>query len=137
VLYYIRNKGVAFSMFNANGPLLLILVGVALAVIVYLYVRMINKGSLLFKLVFGLIIGGAVGNNLLDRLIRGSVVDFIFFRIPQINFNFAVFNLADAAISVGVVLLFVSLVISTVRTRSGEPDSNPLLQSQHIQEHDV
>jgi len=113
-LYYIRNQGAAFSMFNSNGPVLIVLIAVAVAVIVYLYLRMLNTGSLLYKLIFGLIIGGATG-NLLDRFIHGSVVDFIWFRIPQIGFSFAIFNLADAAISVGVVLLFVTLLLGGIR----------------------
>jgi signal peptidase II len=57
------------------------------------------------KLVFGLIIGGAFG-NLIDRLLySGYVVDFVSFRIPEIGYKFAIFNVADACISVGVLLL--------------------------------
>ncbi|HEY3993105.1 MAG TPA: signal peptidase II [Ktedonobacteraceae bacterium] len=115
-LYYIRNPGAAFSMFTSNGPVLIALITVAVIVIVYLYLRMVNTGTLLYKLVFGLIIGGATG-NLLDRFTHGSVVDFIWFRIPQIGFSFAIFNLADAAISIGVVLLFFTLLLSGVRNR--------------------
>ena len=115
-LYYIRNQGAAFSMFNTNGPVLIALIAVAVIVIVYLYLRMLNTGSLIYKLIFGLIIGGAAG-NLLDRFTHGSVVDFIWFRIPQISFSFAIFNLADAAISVGVVLLFLTLLLSGVRNK--------------------
>jgi signal peptidase II len=117
VLYYIRNQGAAFSMFNTNGPVLIALIAVAVVVIVYLYLRMLNSGSLLYKLVFGLIIGGAAG-NLLDRFTHGSVVDFIWFRIPQIGFSFAVFNLADSAITIGVILLFIALLFSSGRARS-------------------
>jgi signal peptidase II len=123
-LYYIRNRGAAFSMFDTNGPILIALIAVAVIVIVYLYLRMLNNGSLLYKLIFGLIIGGATG-NLLDRFIHGSVVDFIWFQIPQINFNFAIFNLADAAISVGVVLLFVTLIFSGVRNRGETAEASP------------
>ncbi len=122
-LYYIRNQGAAFSMFDSNGPVLIALIAVAVVVIVYLYLRMLNSGSLLYKLIFGLIIGGATG-NLLDRFIHGSVVDFIWFRIPQIGFNFAIFNLADSAISVGVVLLFVTLIFSSVRNRGEVKEAN-------------
>lgn len=118
-LYYIRNQGAAFSMFTTNGPILFVLIAIAVAVIFYLYLRMLNSGSLLYKLVFGLIIGGAAG-NLLDRFTHGSVVDFIWFRIPQIHFSFAIFNLADSAITVGVVLLFVALLFTGGRARTGE-----------------
>lgn len=102
--WYIQNNGAAFSMFS-NSIMLAILIIAAVCVITYLYARILNTGPLLYKLIFGMIIGGAAG-NLLDRGIHGGyVVDFIFFRIPQIGFNFAIFNLADASISIGVVLL--------------------------------
>ena len=117
MLYYITNRGAAFSMFNTNGFMLIVLIALAVAVIAYFYARMLNTGPLLYKLIFSLIIGGAAG-NLLDRLAHGSVVDFIWFRIPQIGFNFAIFNLADAAISIGVVLLFIMLLFGGVRGKT-------------------
>lgn len=117
-LDYVQNSGAAFSMFT-NTPLLAILIVVAIAVIVYLYLRVLNTGSLALKLIFGMILGGAAG-NLIDRVHHGGyVVDFVFFRIPQIGFQFAVFNLADASISVGVVLLFVYILFGSWR-QTGE-----------------
>jgi signal peptidase II len=113
-LYYINNNGAAFSLL-ANSIILVVLIVVAVGVVAYLYLRMLNTGALGYKLIFGLIIGGAVG-NLIDRARHsGYVVDFISFRIPQIDFSFAVFNLADAAISVGVFLLFVTLLFGGLR----------------------
>ncbi len=104
VLEYTRNNGAAFSIFQGSMVLAL-LIGIAIIVVAILYLRILNSGSLLFKLVFGLIIGGAFG-NLVDRLMRGGyVVDFISFRIPEIGYKFAIFNVADAFISVGVFLL--------------------------------
>jgi signal peptidase II len=112
-LYYIKNNGAAFSLF-ANSIVLVLLIILAIGVIAYLYIRNINTGGLWFKLVFGLIIGGAM-SNLIDRVRHGGyVVDFISFNIPQLNFHFAIFNLADAAISVGVILLFVTLLFGSV-----------------------
>jgi signal peptidase II len=104
VLEHTRNNGAAFSIFQGSLVLVL-LIGVAIIVVAILYLRMLNSGSLIFKLVFGLIIGGAFG-NLIDRLIHsGYVVDFVSFRIPEIGYKFAIFNVADACISVGVLLL--------------------------------
>lgn len=109
-LFYIRNSGAAFGLF-ANTIALALLIVVAIAIISYLYLRMLNSGPLRYKLIFGMIIGGAIG-NLIDRAHHsGYVVDFIWFRIPQIGFHFAVFNIADASISVGVFLLFVSVLL--------------------------
>ncbi len=113
-IYYIQNNGAAFSLF-ANTIILALLIIAAIAIIFYLYFRMFNNGPLSYKLVFGMIIGGAAG-NLIDRAIRGGyVVDFIWFRIPQIGYSFAIFNIADASISVGVFLLFVLLLVGSLR----------------------
>lgn len=109
VIEHIHNSGAAFSMFSQGGGsiFLTILIIIAILVVGYLYFKMLNTGPLLYKLIFGLIIGGAFG-NLIDRATHsGYVVDFISFRIPEMNFYFAIFNVADACISVGVVLLFV------------------------------
>ena len=117
-IYYIQNSGAAFSLL-ANNTVLAVLIGVAICAIIYFYARMFNTGPLAFKLIFGLIFGGAAG-NLLDRGLRGGyVVDFIFFRIPQIGYHFAIFNLADASISVGVFLLFLCIVFGGMRKTGG------------------
>jgi signal peptidase II len=121
-LYYIQNSGAAFSMFQ--NPLVLgVLILIAVCVIAYLYFRARNTGSLLYKLIFGMIIGGALA-NLLDRLQHGgAVVDFIWFRIPQIHFSFAIFNVADAAISVGIFFLFLYLLFGSFQhTTPAETD---------------
>lgn len=118
-LYYIQNSGAAFSLL-ANNIVLALLIGIAICVITYLYIRILNTGPLAYKLIFGLIIGGAAG-NLIDRAIRGGyVVDFIFFRIPQIGYRFAIFNIADASISVGVFLLFILILFGGLR-KKGDP----------------
>ena len=112
VIYYVQNRGAAFGMFFSNSAILAVLISIAIVVVAYLYLRMLNRGPLIYKVVFGLIIGGAVG-NLIDRAHHsGYVVDFISFRIPQLNYAFAIFNIADACISVGVCLLFVLILFS-------------------------
>ncbi len=122
-LEYIRNSGAAFSIFTGNF-LLLVFIAVAICVVIYLYARIINTGPLVYKIVFGMIIGGALG-NLLDRALRGgSVVDFISFRVPEINYYFAIFNIADACISVGVILLFVLMLFGGgLKQPANEPQS--------------
>ena len=114
LLFYIQNNGAAFSLFS-NSIVLVGLIIVAVGVISYMYARMVNSGSLAIKLIFGMIVGGALGNIIDIARHAGYVVDFIAFRIPQINFYFAIFNIADAAISVGVFLLFVTILFSSFR----------------------
>jgi signal peptidase II len=122
-LYYIQNSGAAFGLFS-NSLVLIILIVAAMVVISYLYVRTLNTGTLVIKLIFGMIMGGALG-NLIDRARHsGYVVDFIFFRIPQIGFRFAIFNLADAAISVGVFLLLVILLFGSLHRKAEASDNS-------------
>ena len=116
VIDYIQNRGAAFGLFT-NSIFLVVLIALAIGVVAYLYIRMINSGPLIYKLVFGLIIGGALG-NLVDRAHNsGYVVDFLSFRIPEINYYFAIFNIADACISVGVFLLFVLVLLGGLRPK--------------------
>ena len=101
-LVYLENPGVAFSLLEGQA-VMFFFIAIAIGVIGYLYWRSRENGSLLLKLSFGLVLGGAIG-NLIDRFSHTYVVDFVHFQIPGV-FNFAVFNVADSAISVGVVLL--------------------------------
>src|SRR5262245_40730607 len=101
-LAYVQNSGVAFSLLSSDS-IKFLFIALAIAVIGYLYWRNRENGSLLLKFSFGLVVGGAIG-NLIDRFRLGYVIDFIHFHIPRV-FEFAVFNIADSAISVGVVLL--------------------------------
>ncbi|MEA3309080.1 MAG: signal peptidase II [Chloroflexota bacterium] len=105
-LTHLPNTGVAFGLFPQFGGLLTILSSVIIIAILWIYRTLEIQGWPL-HLAFGMQIGGALG-NLLDRLLRGSVVDFI-----DVNFwpfqNFAVFNLADSAIVVGVGILLLCI----------------------------
>lgn len=120
-IYYIQNSGAAFSMFS-NNAVLIVLIAAALCIIVYLYIRMLNSGPMGYKLIFGMIIGGAA-SNLIDRAIHGGyVVDFIFFQIPQIGYRFAIFNIADASISVGVIILLLFVLAGGLRNTRQSPE---------------
>ncbi|HEX4113483.1 MAG TPA: signal peptidase II, partial [Stellaceae bacterium] len=97
------NRGISFGMFGHEpriGEAILIVVAVAIVAGLLLWLRRI--ATILPTVAIGMIIGGAVGNAL-DRVVRGAVVDFLDFHLGQWH-PFA-FNLADAAISVGVALL--------------------------------
>lgn len=101
-IQYLENTGVAFSLLEGSAVLFLF-IAIAVGVIATLYWRMRDSASPLLKLTFGLILGGAVG-NLIDRFSHQYVVDFIHFQVPRV-FDFPIFNAADSAITVGVVLL--------------------------------
>ena len=67
------------------------------------------------QLGFALIIGGAIG-NLIDRVWLGYVVDYVLFHLP--NWSFAVFNLADAFITVGAMLVVLEEIIAWRKSRT-------------------
>src|SRR5512146_1396097 len=64
-LAYVRNSGVAFSLLSSDS-IKFLFIALALGVIGYLYWRNREDGSLLLKFSFGLVVGGALGNNLID-----------------------------------------------------------------------
>ena len=99
---YAKNIGVAFSMLEGNRPLIII----ATILIISIIVNYISNKTLNFKeqLSIGLILGGAIG-NLIDRIIYGYVIDFLDFKI--INYNYPIFNIADSAIVVGVIIYLI------------------------------
>lgn len=96
-LDYTRNTGAAFSLLQAHGSLFVV-VAVVVSLAIVLSYRRIAGTSTLTRIALGLVLGGALG-NLIDRVRLGYVVDFIDLRW------WPVFNLADSAIVIGVILL--------------------------------
>ncbi len=97
---YVRNEGVAFGALSGGGPLLVVVISLALGGLVTYFV--LNSGTPFLWLPVGLILGGALG-NLADRAREGAVIDFID------PIAWPAFNLADTAIVVGVLgLLYVA-----------------------------
>lgn len=100
-LTYINNDGAAFSIL-VGKRILLILIAVLVIVMLIRYIKKNNIQNKLELVSISLIIGGSLG-NLMDRVIRGYVIDFLDFKI--FNYNFPIFNLADTFIVIGVILL--------------------------------
>jgi signal peptidase II len=95
-LVHVRNTGVAFGFLTGGGAIVLALTFAALLVLVC-YLALRPQRQLLW-LPTGMLLGGAIG-NLIDRLARGSVIDFI--KLPL----WPAFNVADISITFGVVAL--------------------------------
>jgi signal peptidase II len=108
-LHFITNRGVAFGLFSRFGDIF-VPVAIVIMAIIFFYYRALQTRRLWLRIALGLQIGGALG-NLLDRLRFGSVRDFIEFHIDAINFHFAVFNVADSAICIGVGILLACLTL--------------------------
>ncbi|MEM1243689.1 MAG: signal peptidase II [Pseudomonadota bacterium] len=107
------NKGAAFSMLGqAGGWQLWFFSCVAIAVSVGLgiYLYHLPKKGWLTKLAIALIIGGALG-NVVDRVLRGYVIDFIDVYVKQ--WHWPVFNVADSAITIGAILFIITLMFNS------------------------
>jgi signal peptidase II len=136
---FVENPGMAFG-FNFGMPVILSLFSIIASIfLVVLMKRTESQGINGLRIALALILGGAAG-NLIDRsfygliydyapLFYGKVVDFIDFDIPDINLlglhlnRFYVFNIADAAVSVGVVLLLLFYPSKKEEPVSEAPDT--------------
>ena len=103
-LYRTVNSGIAFSLFAGFGSIGLIAATLAISVAVVIIWAQSRDGGRLVSLGYALIVGGAVG-NLIDRITRGAVVDYLLLHVG--DWTLFVFNLADAALTLGpIVLIF-------------------------------
>jgi len=107
---YVQNHAGAFGLFGTQSWLLVVMAIVVLGVFWYAYRELVAR-SLVVRLAFGGIAGGAIG-NVIDRFHYGFVVDFIDLRW------WPVFNVADSCITIGVVLL---ILTSFRRERAARP----------------
>ncbi len=110
-LTFIENEGIAFGLFSSwvhplKSILLLLLSILALIFIIGVYKK--TKKTTFVQISFGLILGGAFG-NIYDRLVYKKVIDFFNFGIGHHRWPF--FNIADSAITVGVILIMIMTFI--------------------------
>ncbi len=118
-LTHVTNSGVAFGMFASDGnaavTVLLTLLGLgAMTVVGYYFWRTPSTDRTLLTSL-ALILGGAVG-NLIDRVLNGAVTDFI--DVYFGTYHWHTFNVADSAISVGIVLMVLDVFFGRRRLRS-------------------
>jgi signal peptidase II len=113
---HVRNAGVAFGILNDSpmneqlkAALTTALAGLALVGIAF-YARHVHHHEKLARIGLSLILGGAVG-NLIDRLRLGYVLDYV--DIYWRSWHFWAFNIADASITIGAVLVFIDLLLVT------------------------
>jgi signal peptidase II len=101
----VRNSGSAFGFFSGQRATLVLISVLAILLLGYLIVRSRERSSVSL-ISLGLVLGGALG-NLVDRVRVGKVVDFL--DVGFGRHRWPVFNVADACVTVGVVILAVSL----------------------------
>jgi signal peptidase II len=110
---FVWNRGISYGLFQQDSETgRWVLVVAALAAVLCIGILVTRTRSRLMGAALGLIAGGALGNAI-DRAVYGAVIDFLHLHvgtIPWLDFPYS-FNLADTAISLGVVLLLVESII--------------------------
>ncbi|KEC56073.1 signal peptidase II [Bartonella koehlerae] len=115
-LYHVRNSGIAFSFFSSFSHWgLIVLTFIILIFLLWLW-KNTEYNKFLARFGLTLIIGGAIG-NLIDRICFYYVIDYILFYIDDV-FYFAVFNLADAFITLGVIMIILEELRSWIKRKS-------------------
>jgi signal peptidase II len=108
---HVLNTGAAFGILNASDfpfkTVVIAVIATAALIAVGMYAASLGHHQLLARAGLALIIGGATG-NLIDRIISGSVVDFV--DVYWGTYHFWAFNVADSAISVGVSIMILDML---------------------------
>lgn len=113
-LTYVENTGAAWGIMN-NDRIILVCISILAMLLVIKYINSEISINKLSTFSYGFILGGIVG-NLIDRVFRGYVIDFLNFNI--FDYNFPVFNIADSLIVVGIILMFIEVIRGTYGSKS-------------------
>lgn len=113
---YVENIGAAFSILSGN-VLFLILISLLAIILIYIFLIKNKKLNKLQIIMYSLLIGGIIG-NLVDRIFRGFVVDYLDFSI--FGYNFPIFNFADVCI----VLSAIALLFINIKEEKNDTHSN-------------
>lgn len=119
------NTGAAFSMFKGAGGILM-WIGLVFSVFFIYQIFRTRNGRLVEFVGYSSILAGALG-NVIDRLFRGCVIDFLHFHAGSPNeygsypYNYPIFNVADTAITVGFVLI-IWVLFTNARRQNSEPE---------------
>lgn len=102
-IVFVRNEGIVFGLFSNNNLNNIFTISsiISIVIIVLIFYKFAKKNSLSYFL--SMIIGGAIG-NIIDRILYGYVVDFV-----KVD-SFYVFNVADASITIGSILLIIYVI---------------------------
>lgn len=102
-----RNKGAAWGILQDQMIFFYLITAVVVVGIVF-YMQKYGQNNPLLSISLSLVLGGAIG-NFIDRLLRQEVVDFLDFMIFQ--YDYPIFNIADSALFVGVILVLISAFV--------------------------
>lgn len=103
-----RNSGAAWGMFEGRMMFFYIITVLVLIFLIYFY-KTEAKNNMLMQIGITLLFAGAIG-NFIDRLLFQEVVDFV--DVLIINYDFPIFNVADSALTVGVIIMLIEVFIT-------------------------
>lgn len=102
------NKGISFSFLTTDSLYMpFILAGIALAIVIFMYLWFLKEKNLLIRIGLTFVMGGAI-SNVIDRLYLGFVVDFIDWHIK--DWHWPAFNIADSFICTGIFLMMIQFI---------------------------
>ncbi|MEX2462515.1 MAG: signal peptidase II [Paenibacillaceae bacterium] len=120
-----RNSGAAFSILEGQQWFFYIITVIVVIGMVWYMQKVQKENKRLLAVAISFLLGGALG-NFIDRVLYGKVVDFLQFNFNfsifghAVNYTFAIFNIADSAITVGVVLIFIDALRGWLKERRGK-----------------
>ncbi len=151
-LTFVENPGIAFGIdIGVGQKFFLTLFTLVLSIAIFLYLYMNKNEKLIYRIAIALILGGAIG-NLIDRmfygvlfnydtLFQGKVVDFISVEFPDFTLfgktytRFPIFNIADSAVTIGVVLLL--FFSPSNNKKSSEPEEENEIPAEEKQSENI
>ena len=105
---YIRNEGIAFGIYFEGGKIFFIILPILITIYLFYLLKNEEFQDNQSHIALYLIIAGAIG-NIIDRIFRGYVVDFIDFHLNGMHWY--VFNIADSSVTIGLIFLLYSSII--------------------------
>ena len=105
---YIRNEGIAFGIYFEGAETIFIALPILITIYLFYLLKSEEFQDKFSQIALFLIIAGAVG-NIIDRIFRGYVVDFIDFHLNGMHWY--VFNIADSSVTIGLIFLLYSSII--------------------------
>lgn len=119
-----RNRGAAFGILQNQRWFFIIVTIIVVIGIIWYMIRVIRERKVLLSFALSLLLGGALG-NFIDRALFGEVVDFLQFTFDfslfgkAIYYIYPIFNLADSAIVIGVILIFLESLLTWRKEKKG------------------
>ena len=115
-LLYVKNNGISFGMLSGMKYLIIVITVLIIGYMIYEFIKSKNK---LHLFSVSLIISGALG-NLIDRITRGFVIDFLSFSL--FNREFSIFNFADFLVTTGVLLYIFNMFLEGADERTSSTE---------------